>query len=1073
MTRAMTSLELASMRGASQYSKLYLAIHNPQPVFQATLKEIPTNPSTDNPNDGIVSLWTENTTIGAYTDVKAHMTILVGTEDTAAGRHNKGILRTRLDMYNEFLWVGETSEINFEVGDLLTVVDEFSPFQRHLYIETLGDNNYVYMDYALEYFDEHENFNPMPLSGSHAVVWLQEGLGEAEFLGSNSWCINGNALDHLWVLNGGVGIDFSLGYTDTDADIRVTVDTAGTYRIDHTVTDSVTGKASTTYRYLFVYDEDHPPYKDFTLTSCDFSSDAGGWQFEVKTYGDIGQAVLRDQALVILFSRDWYQGVEGSFGPVNTRENILGLGWIDGETLTLDSESSEVNFVVRGPHHWLGKMSGYPVGVEDTQLPQDGVSPSWTAINDLTVNKGLFHFFYWRSTLWTCADIYPVVDNRQVGSMEAPLGTLWQQILTMSYETILAKPIADRYGSVYIETDSQFLPMAARAGLPVVQALTRADWREKLMLNRRTVDECGYLEASGVIYQNGVGTPVCTRSYGTSIAHYGKVERRERLALESTDQAVELTGMIMGQLNNEFPDITVRLASNHRYFDGAPRQYATLSLAETDTIRGVVLEDERLIPRRISYTFEEGALLTDVVFEKETREVNALLVTCPEMPELPSIPPLPEIPPWPDVPPDGTWEYLVIAYDRHGGDFGAGIYATDNFFDANPRWKNISSGIAPLDLLNIQKISAYLEPDGSSLTLYALSKYDDIDTDRVINRIYRLKNLFAGDRWVAVNTLISADSTTLGTLDGYASISVGVGNTLFVLDYQHDPPIDIDACANLPSAYPQRARYGKLDIGQVGAINLNRQLTSAQFDCVGTLFQNRGHGTYLLPLEINDKRHGEVLTSSDGTMYLLVYYEDYVYYAPQPAPLPGDPPMGGWVQVWRKEPTGAYFSYLTEIEVTGYLNVYSVFKASPWHISGVARGDMVSFALQDASALSYANIYTSNNRGETWGAGGTIHSTSANGVEANLQSLALNDDLSMMSLDDADPLIGITLAKSIHHVPGLSNAFIVGGTGVGGFTRNCIMYTSDNGSTWVSKFGVGLPLAQTDLRYLLAIQHPV
>lgn len=1044
MTRAITTLELAALRGDGQFSKLYLALHQPSVVFQAQLATAPSS------NDGVVSLAYENET-GVYTDILPHQTLFVGSGSTGSARHDKGILRVRKAATDTLLYIGETSKIAWEVGDYLTVVDEFSPFQRHLRIDA-ENNNTVYMDYDLAYTDQHENFNPVPVMGSHSVGWLNGGSVDIPFDATGAWTLEDTLASYVWTSTGGTIDD------DTSATPIITFDTAGTYRVSLTVT-GVNGKSSTGHRIVFIYDEENPPFEDFSLTSLDASYDGGGWQFEINAFGDLPQSTIRDEALVILFSRDWYQNDEMSLGPVEGRANILALGWVDGETISIDDQTTETIFTVKGPHFWLNKMPGYPTGVEDTQLPQDGVDPSWTAIADLTLDKGMFHLLYWRSTIPFVCDVFPSEDGLQMGAVEAPLGSLWQQILTLAYESILAKPLFNRYGQMFFETDAQFMPLDRRTSYPVVQEITTADWHEKIMFMRRPVDECAYLEVSGVAYVDGVGTPICTRAYGTVLEHHGRVERRERLALEDASQAIELTGLIMGQLNNEYPEITVRLASNHRFFDLAPRQYATF---DEISLRGEGFSG-KAIPRRLSYTFEEGALLCDVVFEAESFPTNAVLVACPEFPDLPPLPPLDEPPPWPEVPPGEAWNYLVVVYDlnRTGTNPSlqgvAGIYVSDDFFTAlQPNWYEITGGFAVQHLSHIKKIVGVVE-SASKIVMYALVNYQTYEgsTFRVHTFIYRMNNLLLRNNW----QVIYQKHANLGEDHVFTSIAASNYNPAHFVagGYQIISPIWDEYCGPYGRPSPpgrggltaSSNNYGDLLRGNMRFMNVCECYPTTRDHCEN-MFSAGIEGLY----NSNSYREKCEVVCDPTTGKVLYIFDTFSY---TPSPYLADPDVDG-----------NYFRVLLlnngALSTKGNMRVdtNNSGQHDPFTGSAYYNGEVTVSVGQNKKL-------TSSNDGVTWVEGAFGYDS--NNTRPRLQSVDYNEEGLLKTIHDH--AITDMYAQCIHHVPYLPDYWVVGGTSKNGFTRNALHLTSDGGSTWLSKVGPGLPINGLDIRYLQVLAVPI
>jgi hypothetical protein len=607
-----------------------------------------------------------------YADALPDMTIYVGS---TAGAYDKGKgmvrLRGTLSGVSGTMLIGETSEINWADDDYLTVVDEFALWPRHVRTTSAG---VVYMDYDDAYSDQHANCDPAPVLGPPAVEWLTGATVSVTFDASDSWVVGSTITAYSWAAPGASATSGMSTATPT-----ITYNAAGTYRVGCAVT-AANGKSFIGYRYVFIYDAAHPPTTAFRLDSCSGAWDSGGWSFRVTLWDEAQRSEIRDRALVVLFAKDWYGATEASIGPVSDRENVVAVGWIAGESVVWDPKQGSVSFEVQGPQWWLNRMSGFPSGVEDVA----GTPDAWTEFSDLTVDRGLWHLLHWRTTALRCMDVRLSGDTRQIKVFDAPVGMLWQQLSRAADEMILAQPCCDRYGRLFIEIDAQYVPESDRGVIPIVQALTTADWHDALRITRRTVEDVGLLDLSGVSYADGSATALFSLSHGHVPGLYGGIERRERLALADQSQANALAGLILGRRNNTYPAFDVSLAANHRAFDVTPRQYAQLTVQASDTERGIVLTDFKIIPRRISFSHnvETGTLLTDVEFEGISTEMEGIVGDPPPEPPDPSAPPdFPPSPPPPE-PPEPLQGIVALSKDQ--------LIASFDFFTSEPTWIDIT-----------------------------------------------------------------------------------------------------------------------------------------------------------------------------------------------------------------------------------------------------------------------------------------------------------------------------------------------------------------------------------------------
>lgn len=595
MARVITAGELVKLRSDGQWSRLYLAIHKPSTVYTARVNQTTfVAPAYQVTYDG---------GSGTLASVLPGMTMYVGS---GAGLYDKGIVRIRKTPSATIFYIGETSEINWANDLYLTVVDEFNLWTKHLRLA----GTTPYMDYDVAYSDQHTLMNPYPVLGPDAVLKLTEATVVFSPDASNSWVPGSTISSYLWVAPGAS----ATANLDT-ATPTITYDTASPsvgYRVQCTVT-AANGKTTVGYRRVFVYSEAAPPTTQFELLSCSGDFESGGWDFRVRFYAEAALSDIRDRARVILFAEDTYNEVAGSVGPIPGYENIIAAGWADLETLSIDPDAGTVDVTVRGPHFWLKNMTGFPTGIERTTE----VSNAWTNMNGLTVDWGLWHLLYWRTTAPLCMDAYLPGSTMSLPVAEAPTTSLWGQLEQIAYQTILARPVCDRYGRFFCEVDTQFLPEASRTS-PIVQEITEADWSGGLEVERRTSRRCSMLELLGIL--DDTSEPLMSRARGGVFTLYGTAQSVENLLLDNQAACNTLAGNYFSWLNNEYPSIDITLAANNRMIDVAPRQRVTLSISVGDTPRGIAWTTKKLLPRRVSFDYDRDAgwLTVELECEAET-----------------------------------------------------------------------------------------------------------------------------------------------------------------------------------------------------------------------------------------------------------------------------------------------------------------------------------------------------------------------------------------------------------------------------------------------------------------------
>ena len=673
--RALDEGELGKLVADGQASRVGLAVQPVQVVFSGRVAApLPAS------NDRVVQIAFSDGP--AWASILPDMTLFVGT---SAGAYDVGMVRVRKAATSSILYVSECSDVVWAVGQYLTVVEDFGVWARHLRI-TGTDPFVVYMDWDVAYSDQHLNCDPVPVLGPHVVKKLAGPTVQVTgFDAGDSWVRGSTITGYTWLAPGSSATSGMNTATPT-----ITYNAAGWYRVSCQVA-ALNGKAFTGYRYVYVYDDAHPPLWAVELGSCEGDFGRGGWSFRVTVHDDATLTDIRNRALVILFAEDVYGAVEGSVGIVKDRENILAIGWIVGESIVHDPVHGTVEFTAEGPHSLIEKITGFPSGVRDVG---PATPASWLEMQNMKVEDALWHFLHWRSTCTRMMDVFPPGTAVPIGMVNSGLATLWQQIGGISVATIKAAPLCDHLGRLYMQTNSQLIPVAGRTGIPVILAIQANYWRESIQIERVTVSPVGRVDQAGVAWNNATqsGTPYFSLAPGHVMKQYGSVQAEDRLALTGQSQANLLAGLILGNALNPYPSVLVRFAMNLRALDICPWQYATITLAAADNPRGIVLTNFKIIPRRITLSFqggdEGGVLLADVDFEGYTTETTSCDGDIPSSPPSPAPPPDPPPPPPPPDPPGVPAPDTMLIFDR------VNVVLTEDFQSTNPTWRDVRGGIA-------------------------------------------------------------------------------------------------------------------------------------------------------------------------------------------------------------------------------------------------------------------------------------------------------------------------------------------------------------------------------------------
>jgi hypothetical protein len=671
MPRALTSDELSALR-SDQATILWLDVDVPPVVFTCQVNQTFTT------LDKILEVTYDNVTSGTYTDVLPGMTLLVGT---AAGLADLGMCRIRKSATSTKLYLGEHADIKWADNAYLTVIDDWNIWSREK--RTLADGT-QYMDSEIVYSDQHSAFCPIVNAGpARRVAKLTGAFVDLQFDLSGSWVIDSTISAYSVSAPGSVSVT---GGTTAMPTIRYNA--AGRYRVAFTVT-AANGKSTTAYRTVRVWSDAVPLISDFTLDSCRGSYDNGGWDFSVTIRGF--DANIRDRAMITLVAQDYYDKAPNNIGPLPGYENIVTLGWVDGESIEYDPNGGTTKFTVRGPHWWMNQLAG-----SDVSLINIGKTPTkWNEMFGLTLDKALYHLIYWRSTVASIMDVYGNGDPRLAPALIEPIGSLWQKLSNFA-DKILARPCCDRYGRLFMQIDPQMMDPADRSGAATVMTLQKGDWLDNgLDIKRRLVSSDARIDLTTWLVQGGAEPKTLySLAPGHNFKRWGQNIPLDNYLAGSQAQSNAMAGLILGAHNHPF-DFSFSLAMNNRMVDVVPAQYVEINIDESDTERGISYSG-RVVVREVELHYDSrGFLLTSWDAESESVPENSTNGDIPidngnfEPP--PVVPPLPiPVPPpipFPPTPsPNAVKTVILLIKDK-------GIFYTKDFDSESPHWFAMNAGL--------------------------------------------------------------------------------------------------------------------------------------------------------------------------------------------------------------------------------------------------------------------------------------------------------------------------------------------------------------------------------------------
>lgn len=682
--RAITSGELEKLRRDGQFSRIFAAVINPPEVFKARVNQTITT------RDSVTEIAYNDVTLGHYSYILPGMTMLVGSSE---GGYDYGICRIRKSADATKIYIGETSEVNWQNGAYLTVINEFTLWQKHPRV--LSDGT-VYMDWDVAYTNEHTNFVPIPILGPDVVLKLEGATVSIQFNASQSWVPGSSINGYQWSAPSASGTSGMNTATPT-----ITYNQPGTYWVSCRV-NAANGKNATGYRYVYVWSENALPPR-VELLSCSGNWESGGWRFSLRMY-DATFSQIRDRAKVLLFAEDYYGNERISIGPIAGRENIIAIGWVVGESIQIDPNGGYVEFECAGPQYWLSRQMSFPVGFEYKNSPS-----RWTQMAGLNVDRALAHYFTWRSTASIVLDCFGPSDSRLAKAFKVPLGTTWQQIIALAESSILARPCCNRFAQLYVQPDTQYQSSPVE-----VMTVTNIDRGKTLAVERRVTGEVAQLSLSGISFNGSSATAIFSLAPGHAPARLGRYETLDNLLLSDQTQANTLAGLHWAKLNNPYPSISFELIENNRMVDVCPTQVIRLTTSSSENPRGEALNIQ-IIPREVEFIWNtpSNMLNTRIVGESKVSgglSTNGTIPSSPPPPPAPPPPPPPPpppqppptIPPPPVGPPPSTEIKRVVVATT-----GKGLWYTDEFDQDTPRWRSLNIGLSEGEINSIWMVEVW------------------------------------------------------------------------------------------------------------------------------------------------------------------------------------------------------------------------------------------------------------------------------------------------------------------------------------------------------------------------------
>lgn len=663
--------DLAKLRDKNQISSWYVSFASKPTLWSATI------------NDASIARGEESISFNggsgaAFAAINAPQEVWVGS---AAGEDDYGRLRIRSISSGDGGVTGTVTvarnAIPFVDGLHLTFKHDYPIKPRYPFIDSSGT---FYKDGDIAYSGQNESPHPVVIAGGH----------RAGFLDGGSWVIN-SLLPNSYAIDPGASISSysASSYPSTGVSISINSGTgigtitftqSGEYWVKYSVTDS-NGTTQDSWRFYHVHDRSKSgdfPFYQFEAASISGDWEGGGWSCGIKIHKNVDVDEIPEGALCIIWQEVEWGGTSDVVSAIPDNSKVILVGYTRKETITQDTAKGAhtVDFVVESVESVL--RNHYMFSVSLASRPSPGAWYEYPSY--LTVGRAVHHLWKWHSTVMETTDVFGLTYNTD-GRAYAELqdGTLY----TMADD--LARQAGNRIhvtcekdGALRLTPDVQLLPDSERSPLDVVMDITNDDKSGPVTLVHEVDKKTAFVKTSGFHFfatfdDNGcpsppccpetpccpdppcpVVEPLCASAPGILPDDEGAgVVEFNKQVFRSQTHCNEIAGRLFAQLNNPYPEFRVTLPGNYLgYADPSYAEFWRTSLQTSDTGRDIVWSGKNLILRRVTATYSDGYVSTDLIFEPEADGFDGVAGYC--LDDWPQLPGEGEDPPDPPDPPPIT-----------------------------------------------------------------------------------------------------------------------------------------------------------------------------------------------------------------------------------------------------------------------------------------------------------------------------------------------------------------------------------------------------------------------------------
>ena len=626
-----SSAELALLRDRPQSTRLWLSIYEPEVALAAKVSATAGFPN--------MECYYNTVTQGSYLEVEPGMTMYIGT---TPGASDIGKIRVK-SITSNIVTTAENSEYKWTAGWYITVVRFFeinAVYPRIILDRINPDPEYSiwYKDYDIAYTWQNDVLGTFICMGSHYAGFLENGSCSVYYSASGTVNLIGQAITYDWWFEGA-----TVTGSTANTPGMITYDTPGHYTTRLQIT-TASGTYDTSYRHISIYDRPengtNNPVLRWNLKSLTGSRESGGYTARIAVYEDFSS--VKDGSLVVIFADDYYGSTKQSIGNTLNRGSIVFVGYIMDGSISVNYETSSIEFSVGSPTEIMKQLETFAVGVNSSADPSlepsinENIPSSWAVVKNMDCRRAIYHYLRWHSTVFMTNDFEFSGTDQNIEYFDADRESLYAAVQTLMDGTLAGEFVSSRDGKMWAEVSAAATD-AATSAFPLNMSLYNYDWRGQLRIDETRTKKVSSLEMGGIYYPGpGYGsTPYLAVAPGTAPAYRGTSQKLSGLALGSDQGDLNvLVGNVFAWKNATYPSVQADLSGNFRNLDIAPIEKVQLTINSADNIRGLSWNKKEFFVRGMDFNYDpvNELFLPSVNLHELTVGQQGATITIPDVP---------------------------------------------------------------------------------------------------------------------------------------------------------------------------------------------------------------------------------------------------------------------------------------------------------------------------------------------------------------------------------------------------------------------------------------------------------